>query len=146
MTIQYDDETKTAMDTGSGMAVQSLGNDYPLEKQAFFSLLWKGERRRFEVHYDAGFSELDAANPGLDPAEVLTLMEKRNTIDYYVTSLPGFPEVRIGTDQLNTFLELFGKVLRSKHETANVHIVFAPAEIDKALHRDVRYPPLRTTL
>jgi hypothetical protein len=146
MSLQYDSARKTAMDSASGLGVEFLENDHPQEAQSVFRLYWNGQAYLFTVHYDFGYNDLARAYPGISNAEVLNLIYKKNTITYFPGLAAAIPDKSIVLDRVDIFLELLALVLRDQWSTKNVHIVFAPLQVDKSLHRDLRYPPVRAPI
>jgi hypothetical protein len=146
MSLQYDSARKTAMDSASGLGVEFLYNDHPQEAQSVFRLYWNGQAYLFTVHYDFGFNDLARAHPGISNSELLVLMHKKNTITYFPGLVAGIPDKSIVLDRVDIFLELLALVLRDQWPTGNVHIIFAPKQVDNSLHRDIRYSPVRAPI
>jgi len=143
MAIDYNSITKTATDTENGLSVELLGDDHPQESRTLFKLHYDGKALPFGVHFDAGYNELQAANPGMTPTDVAALMRKRNILTYSFFCVPGYPESAIGAEAIDSFLALCSVLMREKTQVRSIRIIFAPAELGEASHRDVLYPPLR---
>ena len=67
--MSYDPDTHRAIHVPTGMAVQWLRDDPPMERRAFFKLDYNGKDTPFAASYDYADAEKRLAFPGLSESE-----------------------------------------------------------------------------
>jgi hypothetical protein len=140
-TITFDPHTKRATDAASDMAVEYVADDYPLERGAFWKLIWKSRMYDFRVDVNCGLSLL-RQNPDLNGAEVSELMLKSNLMEYNVP-LACSDDATGFLSHIDLFLDLFAVVARNKSKSTNIEIIFSPWEVERKYHRHLKFAPLK---
>jgi len=87
MNIVYDPQTKRAVDTESGMAVEFGGFGlYARERDLFLRLLWKGETVALKATYDFDFARIAREHPDLNPGDLSQVVWDEGIRNIYVSS------------------------------------------------------------
>jgi hypothetical protein len=142
MAIHYDDATKEASDSVSGLRIAYLYNDYWTEQQVFVKLSWLDQAYTFPVHY----RPVSPAHPSTAPAENSVEAISFDIGNYILNWFPDLPRGvpdRIILDRLNVFLELITALARNHGKNTSTRVVFAPWNLAKTYHRQTEYPPLQ---
>ena len=63
MVVDFDASRNRASDSASGMAVEHVRDDHPMECGEFYRLTWEGRSYDFRVSWDDGFAKIEKANP-----------------------------------------------------------------------------------
>jgi hypothetical protein len=140
-TITFNPDTKRATDAASGMAVEYVADDYPMERGAFWKLIWKSSVHNFRVDVNCGLSPMQQ-NPDLDGAEVSESMLKLNLMEYNVP-LACSADATGFLSNIDLFLDLFAVVARNKSKSTNIEIIFMPWGVERRYHRHLKFAPLK---
>jgi len=137
-TITFDSAPNRATDAASGMAVEFVVADYPLERGEFWKLIWKSRVHKFRVDVNCGFGQ----NPDLNGAECAELMLKLNLQEYNVP-LACWDDVAGFLSNIDLFLDLFSGVARNRLKSTNIEIIFSPWGVERRYHRHLKFVPLK---
>jgi hypothetical protein len=141
-TITFDPDTNRATDAASGMAVEYVANDYPMERGEFWKLIWKSHVHDFRVHVDYGHSRITQQNPDLSTSECSELVFKLNLKEYRVP-LACSADVMGFLSNIDLFLDLFAVVTRNRLKSTNIEIIFMPWGVERKYHRHLKFAPLK---
>jgi hypothetical protein len=139
-TIAFDPHTKRASDAASDMAVEYVADDYPLERGAFWKLIWKSRVYDFRVDVNCGLSPL-RQNPNLNGSKISELMRKLDLTEYNVP-LACSDDATGFLSHIDLFLDLFAVVARNKSKSTNIEILFTPWGVERRYHRHLKFAPL----
>jgi hypothetical protein len=141
MTIVVDPDKDRATDATSGMAVEFIREDYPLERGEFWDLLWKGQVYHFRVSWGDGFAKIEKEHPDLSIFEQSKLQTALNLKEYRI-SMINTADSHEFLENIDIFVSLFAAVARNRLKARNIHVYFEPWGIDKKYHRQLKFPPL----
>lgn len=142
MTILYDAEKKRATDTVTGMAVEFVRRDYPMERGEFFKLIWQGRDYPFRVSYGYGEQRIFRQFPDLDIVEQSRLISKLNLMTYSIGLIGGIEEDKAFLSQIDTFMSLFQEVVTNLTVTRNIKMEFSLYGVPKEYWRKLTFTPL----
>ncbi len=87
MNIIYNSQTKRAVDTDSGMAVEFVAFSlYARERDLSLRLMWKGETVPLHATWDDDYARLKKENPNLGPGELYLALLDAGIKIIYVSS------------------------------------------------------------
>jgi hypothetical protein len=141
-TITFDPDTNRATDAASGMAVEYVADDYPLERGEFWKIIWKSSVHDFRVDVDNGYRRITQQNPDLSISECSELMFRLNLREYHVP-IACSPDAMGFLSNIDLFLDLFAVVSRNRLKSKNIDIVFRPWGVETKYHRHLKFAPLK---
>jgi hypothetical protein len=128
-TIAFDSHTKRATDAASDMAVEYVADDYPMERGAFWKLIWKSCVHDFRV---------DRQYPDLSTSERSELMFTK-----YNVPMARSADATDFLSNIDLFLDLFAVVTRNRLKSGNIEIIFSPWGVERKYHRHLKFAPLK---
>ena len=123
------------------MAVEYVADDYPLERGAFWKLIWKSRMYDFRVDVNCGLSPL-RQNPNLNGSEISELIQNSNLTEYNVP-LACSADATGFLSNIDLFLDLFAVVARNKSKCCDIEIIFSPWGVERKYHRHLKFAPLK---
>jgi hypothetical protein len=141
-TITFDPDTNRATDAVSGMAVEYVADDYPLERGEFWKLIWKSCVHDFRVDVDDGYSRMTQQNPDLSTSERSELMSKLNLKEYN-GPMARSADATDFLSNIDLFLDLFAVVTRNRLKSRNIEIIFRPWGVETRYYRHLKFAPLK---
>jgi hypothetical protein len=142
MTIAFDPDGSRATETTSGMALEYVRNDYPLELGEFWKLMWKGDAYDFRVSWDNGFGRIGDERPDLSTVERSRLTDELNSREYSVPMVYTANSHEL-LENIDVFVNLFAAVARNRLNFTNIYIRFEPWGVDQQYHRRLKFAPLK---
>jgi hypothetical protein len=142
MTIVYDPEKKRAMDAETGMAVEFVRMDYPMESGEFFKLVFRGREYPFRVSYSSGFERIVNEFPSLSTLEQSRMTSKLNLRTYSIGVIGGIEEDKAFLMEIDTFMSLFCEVVRRLTPSKNMEIEFSLYGVPKEYWRKLIFTPI----
>src|SRR5262249_22525834 len=116
-TITFDPDTNRATDAASGMAVEYVADDYPLESREFWRLIWLSSVHDFSVSRVITRQEPDSG-----------ISERSESTGKYLWKYEvpvACPNDAKGfLSNIDLFLDLFASVLRNRLKSRDIDIVF----------------------
>jgi hypothetical protein len=142
MTIAFDPDGNRSTDTTSGMAVEYVRDDYPLELGEFWKLLWKGDAYDFRVSWSDGFGQIREEHPDLSIEARSRLTTALNLKEYSVPMVDT-ANPHDFLENIDVFVNLFAAVARNRLKSANIYVRFEPWGVDRQHHRRLKFAPLK---
>jgi hypothetical protein len=87
MTITFDPIQQRSTNVESGVAVQWLRNEPPMERQTHFKLIVEGSETPFAGTYDNGWSKLQQKYPEADAVELHRKVSALRHLDYSASNI-----------------------------------------------------------
>lgn len=113
MTIEYDPTLKRSTHLESGLAVQWLRDDPPMERRSFFVLVVDGKEVPFEASYEFGHKKIEAAHPELSFIEQAKLAMALSEKNYHASS------IKVAFDR-TVFVEVWRDLVSQGYSTTRV--------------------------
>jgi hypothetical protein len=142
MTIAFDPNGNRATDTTSGMALEYMRDDYPLELGEFWKLIWKGDAYDFRVSWSNGYGQINEERPDLSIEEQSRLTTALNLKEYSVPMVYTANSHEV-LENIDVFVNLFAAVARNRLKSINIYIRFEPWGVDRQYHRRLKFTPLK---
>lgn len=104
MTINFDPTRKRATDMNSGLAVEWVRDEPPMERQTHFKIMVGGRSLPFTASYDHGDKKIREGHANLTPGERFLLTTALKEKNYYAQNI-------VGEFDRTIFVELWQRVV-----------------------------------